>query len=262
MRRSFFFVYGLVAYALFLGTFLYAIGFVGNLLVPKSIDSGAAGGLWAALGVNALLLTVFALQHSGMARPEFKRWWTRIIPASIERSTYVLLASGTLILLFAFWQPMLQPVWDATGAPIASSALWVVFALGWLIVLLSTFMIGHTNLFGLEQVWDNLVGRMRGSEEFRTPLLYGVVRHPIMLGFLIAFWATPLMSAGHLLFAVGTTGYILIATRLEERDLIAEFGERYREYRHRVPAFVPMPARGGSLLPFRRRGAGGGVPPA
>lgn len=236
------FLYGIVAYAVFFATFLYAAGFVGNLGVPKSIDSGAAGPWPTALAVNAGLLLLFAVQHSGMARPGFKRWWVRIVPASVERSTYVLLASLALILLFWLWQPMPGAVWQLQQ-PAARAALWVVFGLGWTTVLLATFMIGHADLFGLRHVWLHFKGRIRPPDRFRAPMLYRIVRHPIMLGFLLAFWATPDMSAGHLLFAVATTGYILLAVRLEERDLVAHFGDLYRAYRRQVPAFFPRPAR-------------------
>lgn len=248
MRKAFFLLYAVLAYALFVVSFLYAIGFVGNVLVPKSIDSGAPGSLRSALLVDTLLLTLFAVQHSGMARPAFKRWWTRILPEPIERSTYVLLASSVLLLLYALWRPIPQTVWDVTGVPAASATMLSLFALGWAIVFLSTFMIGHADLFGLKQVWQHLLGRMRGDDPFRTPALYRFVRHPIMLGFLIAFWATPRMSAGHLLFAIGTTVYILIAVRLEERDLVDRFGDDYVAYRRRVRSLVPLP-RGRATLP-------------
>lgn len=242
MRRSIAFLYGLAAYALFFGSFAYAIGFVGDLFVPKSIDSGPASPTGAAALVDAALLALFALQHSGMARPALKRWWTRLVPEPIERSTYVLLASSALLLLFALWRPLPTPVWHAE-APAAVAALWTLFALGWATVFFSTFMIGHADLFGLRQVWLHLRNRVRPPDHFRTPGLYRLVRHPIMMGFLIAFWATPFMTAGHLLFAVATTGYILLAVQLEERDLIAYYGERYRRYRREVRAFLPLPRR-------------------
>ncbi|TXL67122.1 methanethiol S-methyltransferase [Zeimonas arvi] len=241
-------IYGVVAYAIFLLTFLYAIGFVGDFIVPKTIDAGWPAGatgatLAEALIVDTLLLTVFAVQHSVMARPAFKRWWTRFVPAPIERSTYVLLASAALILLFAQWRPITQTVWSLPDG-LAATALIVAHWLGWAIVFASTFMIDHLELFGLRQVLARLAGRPMPEPVFRTPLLYRHVRHPIYLGFLLAFWATPVMTAGHLLFAVATTGYILIGIRLEERDLVAHFGDAYRRYREQAGMLLPLRWRG------------------
>ncbi|HET7614932.1 MAG TPA: hypothetical protein VFK26_13510 [Gemmatimonadaceae bacterium] len=246
MSKALAFFYGIVAYVVFVVSFVYAIGFVGNLIVPKSIDSGTVVGTWKALIIDAVLLTLFAMQHSGMARRGFKRRLTRVIPEAIERSTYVLSASLVLLLLYALWRPIPNAIWNVTN-PTAVTLLWALFGLGWAIVFISTFMIGHFDLFGLKQVWLNMAGRTRSPDSFRTPAFYKIVRHPIMAGFFIAFWATPFMSAGHLLFAIATTGYILLAVQLEERDLVAAHGEQYLNYRKQVPAFVPIPKKGGAV---------------
>ncbi|HSN71204.1 MAG TPA: hypothetical protein VLT59_06835 [Steroidobacteraceae bacterium] len=242
-KRVLIFGYGVASYAIFFATFLYAIGFVGNIAVPKSIDSAPTGPLGQALLVNALLLGIFAVQHSVMARRGFKAWWTRIIPKAAERSTYTLFSSLALIALFAFWQPMGGVVWEVTD-PALRIALYAAFAFGWALVLVSTFLINHFDLFGLRQVWLELRGRPYTPLPFGTPWLYRYVRHPLYVGWFFAFWATPTMTMAHLVFAVATTAYILIAIQLEERDLVAEHGRKYLEYRKRVPMLVPLARRG------------------
>ena len=245
MAKGLAFLYGAVAYLVFLVAFTYAIGFTGNVLVPKGIDAGTVGPVGQAILVNVLLLGLFAIQHSVMARPGFKRWWTKIVPKPIERSTYVLLASLILLLLYWQWRPMTGTVWSVTGS-ISSTVLWVVFGFGWVVVLLSTFMIGHFDLFGLNQVLINLRGQEPEPASFKSPGFDKLIRHPIMVGFIIAFWATPEMTTGHLLFAAVTTTYILIAIQLEERDLVEMLGQAYVDYQKRVPGLIPFIKRGRS----------------
>jgi protein-S-isoprenylcysteine O-methyltransferase Ste14 len=238
--RSLVLLYGAIAYLLFLASFLYTVGFLGGFLVPKTIDSGSAAGTGTARLVDLGLLILFAVQHSVMARPAFKRWWTQIIPPAMERSTYVLATSLILVVLFWLWQPLPAVVWQATQ-PWTIVALWTSFGIGWVIVLVSTFLINHFDLFGLRQVYLHFAGQAYAPVPFRTRWLYRVVRHPIMLGFLIAFWSAPTMSQGHLLFAAIVTAYVLVALRLEERDLLAYYGDTYSAYQRQVRMLLPLP---------------------
>jgi protein-S-isoprenylcysteine O-methyltransferase Ste14 len=235
-------LYGLAAYVAFAATFGYVILFSANLVVPKTIDGGAVGPMGEAIAVNLLLLGLFAAQHSVMARRGFKRWWTRVVPEAVERSTYVLAASLALALVAWQWQPIPQPVvWSVEGGP-AATAMWVVFWLGWGLVLLASFLINHFELFGLRQAASPLLGKPVPDAQFRTPFLYRYVRHPLYFGLVLAFWSVPTMSAGHLLFSAGATGYILVGIWFEERDLVHQFGDTYRRYRNEV----------GMLLPWRK----------
>jgi len=238
MGRFTSFIYGLISYAVFFITFLYAIGFVSGFVVPKTIDSGTVAPMTEAAVVNILLMSLFAIQHSVMARRQFKEWWTQYVPEPVERSTYVLFASLALILLFWQWRPLPDVVWHIENPRIAMAVTGLSF-IGWLIVLTSTFLINHFELFGLHQVANNLTGRPMPTPRFRTPLYYKFVRHPIYLGFIIAFWAAATMTVGHLLFAAVTTAYIFVGALLEERDLIALFGDEYRHYKSRVSMLVP-----------------------
>ena len=242
LKRIAYFVYGSVAYLIFLGTFLYAIAFVGGLGAPTSLDGEPRGPLAFSLAIDAGLLAIFAVQHSVMARRWFKEWWTRFIPHEIERSTYVLCASLALMLLLWQWRPLGGVVWSVRN-PAGAAVLQMLFAAGWTLVLVVTFLINHFDLFGLRQVWYALIGRPLPKVSFKTPGPYRVVRHPLYFGFVLAFWMTPTMTLAHLVFAIATTAYIVLAIQFEERDLVAEHGAAYETYRRRVPMLLPAVMR-------------------
>ena len=255
MKRMLVFVYGLACYGMFIATFLYAIGFLGNFGVPKTIDSGHEGGLLEALAIDAALLAIFALQHSIMARAGFKRAWTRIVPPAAERSTYVLFSSLALLVMFWQWRPIGGVLWNA-GEGVARTVILGIYAAGLLIILLSTFLINHFDLFGLRQVYLYLTRREYTHLEFRTPFFYRYVRHPLYVGWLLTFWAAPVMTVAHFFFAVMTTAYIFVAIRFEEADLIALHGKKYQRYREQVPMIIPAVT---SNLPSRSDTAADGV---
>jgi protein-S-isoprenylcysteine O-methyltransferase Ste14 len=238
-KRLSIFLYGIICYAVFFATFLYAIGFIGNFGVPRTLDSSPGENFGASLLVDLGLLGLFAVQHSVMARPVFKRWFTRVVPESAERSTYVLFSSLALIALFALWQPLGGMVWTVQDATIRG-AIWGAFAFGWMLVLVATFLINHFDLFGLRQVWLQLAGKPYTHLAFGTPGPYKLVRHPLYVGWLFVFWSTPTMTVSHLVFAIMTTAYILVAIQFEERDLVAHLGQDYRSYRERVPMLIPF----------------------
>ena len=238
MARLATFAYGIVCYAVFFAVFLYGIGFIGGFMTPTLLDGPARSSFGHALAIDLALLGAFAVQHSGMARPAFKRWWTRIVPEVIERSTYVLVSSLAMIALYAYWEPIDGVIWSVHEGP-ARLAVIGLYLAGWLLLLYSTFLIDHFDLFGLKQVWRRLAGKAYVPPQFHTPSLYGIVRHPLYIGWLTIFWAAPTMTSAHLLFALATTIYILAAIQLEERDLVSAFGERYVEYRRRTPMLVP-----------------------
>lgn len=246
-------IYGLISYLIFSASFAYTPGFLGDFMVPKTIDSGPDGPVAQAILIDTLLLGLFGLQHSVMARAGFKRWWTRIIPKSCERSTYVLISTLLQILIFWQWRPIATTIWSVEGWPAA--VLTAIFWAGWVIGLASTFQIDHFELFGLRQVVDALRGAAKRMPAFKTPLLFRLVRHPLMFGLLLAFWATPHMTAGHLLFAVLSTAYILVGVRLEEKDLVTEFGASYERYRQRVPMLMPRLFGSSSVVSKTSHGA-------
>jgi protein-S-isoprenylcysteine O-methyltransferase Ste14 len=254
LKRIVLFAYGVICYAIFLATFLYAVGFIGGFAVPRTLDGPATVPLGSGLAIDTGLLALFAIQHSVMARKWFKQRWTRIVPAPIERSTYVLFSSAALIVMFWQWRPLGGVVWSVSD-PAARLLLRSLFAFGWTLVLVATFLINHFDLFGLRQVWLHLLGKPYTFLPFRTPGPYRLVRHPLYVGWFFAFWMTPTMTVAHLLFAIATTAYILLAIQFEEHDLAREFGPAYEEYRRRVPMLVPFVRRGvtGSTLAVDRK---------
>ena len=238
MARIGIFLYGLFSYAMFLGVCVYGLGFIGGFATPTMLDGVPHRPLGTALAIDLALLAVFALQHSGMARPAFKRWWTRIVPPAVERSTYVLLSSLALVALYAYWEPMGGVVWQAPEG-LARTAIIGLYLFGWALLLYTTFLIDHFDLFGLTQVWRHLTGQGYRPPQFHTPSLYRLVRHPLYIGWLTIFWAAPTMTTAHLIFALMTTAYILVAIQLEERDLVSTFGSEYTAYRKTTPMLIP-----------------------